>query len=122
MPIEPPYPSLSEVMGFIGETGQRLAEMEATEGAAGNISVYMGWDVELAPHFPFSEPYTLPTAAPELAGHAFLVTGSGRRLREISSDPEANLAFLRIEEGGKTGRLYTSPHRLFTNLTSEFNS
>ena len=48
--------------------------------------------------------------------------GSGRRLREIILDPEANLGFVIINEGGQTGTLYTSPRRLFTRLTTEFNS
>jgi rhamnulose-1-phosphate aldolase len=122
MRVSPPFLTLAEMMSLIGDTGQRLAEIEASEGAAGNISVFIGWEIEPEPYFPISEPFTLPTAAPELAGHAFLVTGSGRRLREISRDPEANLGFLRVEEGGRTGRLFTSPNRLFQKLTSEFNS
>ncbi|HZO89837.1 MAG TPA: class II aldolase/adducin family protein [Chthonomonadaceae bacterium] len=122
MPISPPYPSLEELMSLIGETGQRLAEIEASEGAAGNISVYIGWDVNPEPYFPIAEPYTLPTAAPELAGNAFLVTGAGRRLREIARSPEANLGFVRVEPGGRAGTLFTSPNRLFKQPTSEFNS
>lgn len=122
MQISPPYPSLTEMMRLIGEAGRRLADIGATEGAAGNISVYLGWDVD--PHTPFSatETLTLPTAAPELAGHVFLVTGSGRRLREIADAPEENLGLLRIVPGGKTGTLHTSPARLFKKITSEFNS
>jgi len=122
MRIEAPYPTLDEIMGYIGEAGQRLVEIEAGEGAAGNISVYMGWDIEPGTRFPLAETYTLPTAAPELAGRYFLVTGSGRRLREIQTNPEANLGLLRIEAEGRTGTLYTSPSRLFQKLTSEFNS
>ncbi|HZT43090.1 MAG TPA: class II aldolase/adducin family protein [Chthonomonadaceae bacterium] len=122
MRIAPPYPSLEEMMSLIGEAGQRLAEIEASEGAAGNISVYLGWEIDPAPHFPNSEPYTLPTAVPELAGQSFLVTGSGRRLREIIHAPEANLGFLRVGEDGKMATLYTAPSRLFEKLTSEFNS
>src|SRR5689334_20920803 len=117
MRISPPYPSLEEIMSLMGEAGQRLAEIEASEGAAGNISVYVGWDVDLEPFFPVSEPFTLPIPAPELAGHGFLVTGSGRRLREIAATPEANLGFLRVEEGGRTGRLHTSLARLFQRPT-----
>src|SRR5205809_2115227 len=109
-------------MGLIGEAGQRLAESEGSEGAAGNISVYMGWDVDVEPVFPVSEPFTLPVPAPELAGHGFLVTGSGRRLREIAAAPEANLGFLRVDEGGRTGHLFTSLARLFQRPTGEFNS
>ena len=59
---------------------------------------------------------------PALAGYSLLITGSGRRLREIIDDPIANLGFLTIDEGGTTGKLYTSPLKLFTRLTSEFNS
>ena len=76
MRIARPYPSLEEMMALIGEAGQRLAEIEASEGAAGNISVYLGWEIDPAPHFPVAEPYTLPTSVPELAGHSLLVTGS----------------------------------------------
>ncbi len=122
MRLAPPFPTLSEIMHLIGQTGQRLAEIEASEGAAGNISVYMGWDVNPEPFFPVNEPFTLPTAAPELAGHAFLVTGSGRRLREIANSPEANLAFISVDKGGLKGRIYSSLDRLFQKPTSEFNS
>jgi rhamnulose-1-phosphate aldolase len=43
-------------------------------------------------------------------------------LREIGADPEANLGALRIDEGGKTATLHTSPRRLFEKPTSELNS
>ena len=120
--IEAPYPELDELVTLIGEAGHRLSEIEASEGAAGNISVYIGWLVDPRRRFPLVETITLPLSAPELAGSTFLVSGSGRRLREIIQDPAANLGCVVIDEGGQTGRLYTSPRRLFTNLTSEFNS
>ncbi|HLI47358.1 MAG TPA: class II aldolase/adducin family protein [Chthonomonas sp.] len=122
MRIPEPYPSLSTLMTLIGEAGQRLAEIEASEGSAGNISVYLGWELDPTDEFPLSEPFPLPTAAPELVGHGFLVTGAGRRLREIIRNPHANLAYLRIEEGGRQGTLYTARERLFKTPTSELNS
>lgn len=122
MLIEPPYPGLDELIGYVGEAGQRLVEIEASEGAAGNISVYVGWEVDPESRFPNAETIPLPTAAPELVGRGFLVTGSGRRLREIHANPEANLGFLRVEQDGRTGVLFTSSQRLFKQLTSEFNS
>lgn len=122
MAIEAPYPELGELLTLIGEAGQRMSEIEASEGAAGNISVYIGWQVEPRRVFPAAETISLPEAVPELAGGAFLVTGSGRRLREIIQDPAANLGFVRVCEGGRTATLYTSPRRLFARLTSEFNS
>jgi rhamnulose-1-phosphate aldolase len=109
-------------MGLIGEAGRRLAEIEASEGAAGNISVYIGWSIDPRRQFPLQETIPIPTPVPELADGLFLVTGSGRRLREIGSDPEANLGAVRVNPDGRTATLYTSPKRLFERLTSEFNS
>lgn len=122
MPVEAPYPELSELMDLIGQAGRRLAEIEASEGAAGNISVYIGWQVDPRRQFPYEEIIELPTSIPELAGAVFLVTGSGRRLREIKDDPAANLGCIIVNADGCTARQYTSPRRLFAHLTSELNS
>ena len=122
MPISPPYPDLEEFFVAIGEAGLRLSDIEASEGAAGNISVYLAWPVEPRRKFPLIEEITLPETVPALAGGTILTTGSGRRLREIISDPAANLGCVVVNEGGRTAQLYTSPRRLFTRLTSEFNS
>ena len=122
MTVNAPFPELEELLLVVGEAGRRLSEIEATEGAAGNISVYIGWPVDPRRKFPIEETIGLPEAVPGLAGQSFLVTGSGRRLREIVQDPAANLGFVVVDEGGETGRLYTSPRRLFAQLTSEFNS
>ena len=89
--VPPPYPGLGELLTLIGEAGHRLAEIDASEGAAGNISVYVGWPIDPRRRFPVEETLTLPEPLPDLAGGLFLVTGSGRRLREIGSDPEANV-------------------------------
>jgi rhamnulose-1-phosphate aldolase len=122
MPVDAPYPGASDLMSVIGQAGRRLAEIDASEGAAGNISVYAAWPLEAAAAFPNVETIDLPEPAPELAGGALLVTGSGRRLREIADDPEANLGLVTVDPGGRTGQLRTSPRRLFEQLTSEFNS
>jgi len=122
MSIEAPYPELDELLTAIGDAGHRLSEIEATEGAAGNISVYIGWPVDPRRKFPICETIELPQSVPELAGKLFLATGSGRRLREIIQDPAANLGCVVVNEGGQTAQLYTSPRRLFMRLTSEFNS
>jgi rhamnulose-1-phosphate aldolase len=120
--IDAPFPELDELAMLIGEAGQRLSEIEASEGAAGNISMYIGWEIDPRRRFPIAENIDLPEAVPELAGKSFLVTGSGRRLREIKEDPTANLGFVVVAQGGLSGTLYTSPRRLFQRLTSEFNS
>ncbi|CAG1772711.1 rhamnulose-1-phosphate aldolase [uncultured bacterium] len=120
--LDAPYPELDELLTLTGEAGQRLSEIEASEGAAGNISVYIGWPLDVRRRFPLVDALELPQAVPELAGKTFIVTGSGRRLREVITDPTANLGCVVIDEGGQTGRVYTSPRKLFTRLTSEFNS
>jgi rhamnulose-1-phosphate aldolase len=122
MSIEAPYPELSELLSMIGQAGQRLSEIEATEGAAGNISVYIGWSMEPRRLFPLVETVALPEAVPELVGKSFLVTGSGRRLREIIHEPDAHLGFVIVQQDGHSARLYCSPKRRFAHLTSELNS
>ncbi len=116
------YPELYDLLTMLGEAGRHLAEIEASEGAAGNISICLRWPVELRTRFPLIGEIELPQPVPELAGATFIVSGSGRRLREIIDDPAANLACIVVDEGGLTGKLYTSHHRRFERVTSEFNS
>ncbi len=122
MSISEPFPGLDEILTAIGEAGQRLSDIDACEGAAGNISVCMGWNVEARLLFPTVETITLPQPAPELKGKTILVTGSGRRLRDILKEPTANMGVVIVHDDGQTATLYTNPNRLFDHITSEFNS
>jgi len=122
MAIGAPYPELDELLVSIGEAGWRLSGLEATEGAAGNISVYVGWPLEVRRRFPLVDSLDLPRPAHALRGGVVFVTGSGRRLRDIRTDPTANLGAVVIEDDGYAARLYTSTRRLFATVTSEFNS
>lgn len=122
MSLKPPYPDLDELLISMGVAGGRIAGMDASEASAGNISVFIGWPVEVRRRFPLSEELDLPTAVPSLAGKVLLVTGSGRRLRDIKVDPEANVGAVVVNDDGRSATLYSSPRRLFANLTSEFNS
>lgn len=122
MSLDAPFPELDEFISAIGDAGIRLSDIGASEGAAGNISVCVCWDIEVRRRFPNQEVINLPLPAPNLANCTILVTGSGRRLREVKLDPIANLGVVKIHPDGATGTLYTSPRRLFTRLTSEFNS
>ena len=122
MAVEAPYPELDEFLLAIGAAGQRVSEIAASEGAAGNISICIGWPIEVRRRFPLAEALELPLATPALAGMHIIVSGSGRRLRDIHIDPAANLGVVAIDADGRTGRLYTSPRRLFARVTSEFNS
>jgi rhamnulose-1-phosphate aldolase len=122
MALDVPFPSLDELLATIGEAGQRVSGIEASEGAAGNISLFVGWPLEVRRRFAQETPFELPQPAPALAGKLVIVTGSGRRLRDIHRDPTANLAVVAIGPDGFTARLHSAPHRLFQRPTSEFNS
>ena len=122
MALDEPYPDLDELLATIGEAGLRLSGIAACEGAAGNISLYIGWPLEVRRRFPLTEELELHQPAPALAGQLVMVTGSGRRLRDIHTDPVTNLAVVAIAADGQTARLHTSPQCLFTRVTSEFNS
>jgi rhamnulose-1-phosphate aldolase len=120
--LQEPFPDLDEIIVSIGAGGDHVAALDASEGAAGNISVCIGWPIEVRRRFPIVEEIQLPQPAPHLADHIVIVTGSGRRLREIKADPTANLAVVRISSDGTTGTLHTAPTRLFEHVTSEWNS
>jgi len=120
--LNPPYPELDDLLEMMGQAGRHLSEIEASEGAAGNISVCLRWPVEVRTRFPVVDEIELPQLVPELAETTFIVSGSGRRLREIIDEPVAHLACLVVNEDGKTARQYTSYHRRFERVTSEFNS
>ena len=122
MSLKEPFPDFEEILSSIGAGGGRVAGMDASEGAAGNISVYVGWPMEVRRRFPIVEEIQLPQPAPHLADNLVIVTGSGRRLREIQVDPVANLGVVRISHDGTGGTLHTAPGRLFERVTSEWNS
>lgn len=122
MSIEEPYPDLDELLADIGKAGQRISEIDASEGAAGNISVYLGWQIEPRRCFPKVEEIKLPADATDLPGGTFIVSGSGCRLRDILEEPAANLAVLIVNEDGQTARQYTTHRAGFKRVTSEFNS
>ena len=120
--LQAPYPELDDLLEMMGEAGRRLSEIEATEGAAGDISVCLRWPIELRTRFPLVAEFALPQSVPELAGATFLVSGSGRRLREIIDEPVASIGGIVVDDFGCTGKLYTSYQRRFERVTSEFNS
>ncbi len=115
-------PCLDDLLDECGEVGAHLAAIDACEGAAGNLSLYLGWPLDLQGHFPNEEVVQLPLSVPELAGKAFLVTGSGCRLRRLRDAPLANLGCLVVEPGGQCARLLSAPARRFSRITSEFNT
>ena len=122
MSIHKPYPELDELLADIGKAGRRISEIDASEGAAGNISVYIEWLIEPRRYFPKEQVLKMPVAVPSLAGGTFIVSGSGCRLRDILDDPTANLGVVIINPGGESAKLFTQLRPAFGRLTSEINS
>lgn len=114
--------NLDLILQEVGQAGKRLSDLGAAEGAAGNISVCVREALEVARIFPEAHTVDLPLDVPELAGTTIIVTGSGRRLREIAESPGGNLACLLIGRDGKKGEMFTVAAPPFTRVTSEFNS
>lgn len=113
---------LVRLLEEIGQAGRRLTEMGAAEGAAGNISVCVRETLDVGEFFPQQQAMRLPFSVPELAGATLIVSGSGRRLREIASSPQDNLACVIVEHDGETGKMLTAANPPFRRVTSEFNS
>jgi rhamnulose-1-phosphate aldolase len=115
-------PLLGQLLEEMGEVGKRLSEIGASEGAAGNISLCVRQPLNVTEFFPEIIMIDLPVPVPDLAGANLLVTGSGRRLREIADAPAANLACIVVLDGGLQGMMFTAPQAQFKRVTSEFNS
>lgn len=120
--MNPNRSTLQQLFAAMGAAGERISSIEASEGAAGNISICVQWELHPEVAFTVQEPYTLPLPAPHLAGRTLIVTGSGRRLRDVQRDPHGNLAVVKVHSDGVNATLFTSPARLFERITSEFNS
>jgi rhamnulose-1-phosphate aldolase len=113
---------LNRLLREMGEVGKRLSDIGAAEGAAGNLSVCFREHLNITECFPTVATIELPVPVPDLAGAILIVSGSGRRLRDLLEAPTANLACILVETGGRTGRMFTAPDCQFKRVTSEFNS
>ncbi len=111
--------SFDQLVKEIGAAGQQVTHLEAAEAAAGNISVFTSrLEGRGAAWQPQGE-INLPCLTPALAGGWVLVSGAGRRLRDLATNPEATLCVLEILPGGGQAVLYTAPG---VRPTSELNS
>ncbi len=113
---------LDHLLHQLGQAGKRLSDIGAAEGAAGNLSICLRTPVDVTTRFACAQTVELPVPAPDLVGATLIVTGSGRRLRQVAEAPTANLACIVVEPGGRIGKMFTAPDSGFKRVTSEFNS
>ncbi|MGH9173557.1 MAG: class II aldolase/adducin family protein, partial [Vicinamibacterales bacterium] len=95
---------LEDWLWEIGEAAQRLCELSALEGSAGNISLFLpadtpGLTAHLTDQFSEEREVTLPGGS-ELPAGVVVITGAGRRLRDASTHPDAVLCAIVIAENG----------------------
>jgi len=114
--------TLDELLDSFGAAGRRLNDLDAVEAGAGNISVVVDWQLDLASVFDVRREIDLPWQVPALAGYTVVVTGSGCRLRGLASSPQDNLGAVQVHPGGRTGTLHHRGTGNFVRPTSEFNS
>lgn len=116
------HKTLAEILYDMGQAGKRVNEIDACEAGAGNISVMIAEPVDAGETFPDSHEVKLPWKVPALAGHTVLVTGTGRRLRQLCEEPETNIAAFVIHPGGETATQHSNDRNGEFRPTSEFNS
>lgn len=98
---------MHKLIDEIKKTSGDMARRGWAESNGGNISLRL--NEENYQYFnefqPKSELFKLPLAMPEIAGERFLVTGTGRFLRNIEVSPEKNIGIIEINSKGDAYQL-----------------
>ena len=122
MATDQPRPTIDELIAQMGESGARICDIDASEAGAGNISLYIGWEIEVRRHFPNCR----RDHAPRSRTGARRRNPAGDRFRAAlapdQDEPLSAIGAVRVHANGITGTLCTSNTRRFARLTSEFNS
>lgn len=111
--------SVTKLVAEIAAVGVRMTELDAAEGAAGNISVFLNSLEQLPAYAEKRGVIELPWDVPDLMGGWLLVTGAGRRLRDVATSPATTICWLHIQAGGDEATLFAGAD---LRPTSELNS
>ena len=111
--------TFADLLRDIGEAGRQVTALGAAEGSAGNISIFVRQLHGLEDRYRPWGQYSLPVAVPALAGGWVVVSGTGRRLRDLGDSPETTCCLLYIQAGGEQALRYAGIDLL---PTSELNS
>ncbi len=88
--------TLTTAYNEIAEIAELLYQKGWAEKNAGNFSVMVDLDIEISSdkHYPLQKKY------PELANKVFIVTGKGKRMRNIARSPAENTVVFKINSKG----------------------
>jgi rhamnulose-1-phosphate aldolase len=96
--------NIALVVSDVAELANYLWQKGWAERNAGNISVNIHElvtdDIKNILQYDAFPSFGLVRPCPALEGFFFLVTGTGKRMRDIASDPEHNALMIRIRKGG----------------------
>jgi len=98
---------MQKLINEIKKTSGDMARRGWAESNGGNISLRLNEEnyAFFNEFQPKSEMIKLPMGMPEIAGERFLVTGTGRFLRNIEVFPEKNIGVIEIDNMGKNWQL-----------------
>jgi len=106
--MSPQVHSLNDLVRNIGEVGLQMTEIGVVEGSAGNISVFVRELDGVDWRFRSWGLLPLPVPVPDLADGWVIVSGTGKRLRDIARSPETTLCLLHIHQDGKHAHLHAA--------------
>lgn len=108
-----------DIIHDMGSAGQQVTVLGAAEAAAGNISVFSRQLEDIPASYKETGTICLPTPAHALSGGWVIITGTGKRLRDIADHPEKTVSVVQILSDGLHGKVLSASE---LNPTSEFNS
>ena len=114
------YEDFKEIVWEIGEVGLEMTQLGSVEGSAGNLSVFTRTLRGLDASFVQQTVLDLPVKVPALAGGWVVITGTGRRLRDVRRAPGETLCALHILPGGEKAEMFAEDPEL--RPTIECNS
>ena len=98
---------MQKLIDEIKKTSSDMARRGWAESNGGNISLRLNKDqfALFDGYSPKSESFPLPVSMSDIAGERFLVTGTGRFLRNIELFPEKNTGVIELDSQGASYRL-----------------
>ena len=99
-------PALNDIIKEVSEVAGYLWQKGWAERNAGNISVNITHLIT-NPTYPIDEyPYfELKTSHSVLSSGFFLVSGTGKRMRDLARDPQGNTLFIHLDQEGRGYRI-----------------
>jgi len=109
MNLSEQYPKLRDLLFEMADVADFLWQRGWAERNAGNISVNISDIIDDKISNPEAYPFVeLPSNYPELADKSFIVSGTGKRMRDLARDPLANAIIILLNEAGNAYRIISA--------------